>query len=72
MDSTDTIRITVDGFAEVVPVGLNLAELLEVRGESAKITMVEHNGAYVRASELGEVEVKEGDRVEIILPAFGG
>ncbi len=72
MTDTDTIAITVDGFPEDVPAGLDLAGLLELRGESAKTTIVEHNGRYVKVTELGEVVLAEGDRVEIILPAFGG
>ena len=63
MDSAKTIRITVDGFAEDIPARLSLAELLELRGESAKITLVEHNGTYVRATALGEIELAEGDKV---------
>lgn len=72
MDDSDTIRIAVDGFPEEIPAGLDLAQLLERRGESAKITLVEHNGRYVRATDLAAIELMEGDRVEIILPAFGG
>ena len=72
MSDVNTIRITVDGFPEDIPAGLDLAALLELRGESAKITIVEHNGRYVKAGDLTAMELREGDRVEIILPAFGG
>ena len=72
MSDTDTIRITVDGFPEDVPAGLDLAALLELRGEPAKVTIVEHNGRYVKAGDLPKMKLREGDRVEIILPAFGG
>ncbi len=72
MGDDTTIRIAVDGFPEEIPAGLDLAQLLELRGESAKVTMVEHNGRYVRATELADIELRDGDRVEIILPAFGG
>jgi len=72
MDSAETIQITVDGFPEAVPPRLNLARLLELRGESAKTTLIEHNGRYIRSTDLEEIELMAGDRVEIILPAFGG
>ena len=72
VSDTPTIEVTVDGFAEQLPPGLTLAELLQRRGDSPKSTIVEHNGAYVRADRLSDVSVAEGDRIEIILPAFGG
>jgi len=66
------IQITVDGFPEEVGAGMTLAELLAARGEPAKVVMVEHNGVYVPAAELADVSLGQGDRVELILPAFGG
>ncbi len=72
MPETDTIRVTIDGLAETIPAGLTLAQLLEQRGEPVAIAMVERNGEYVRKQRLGEVKVENGDRIEIILPAFGG
>lgn len=62
----------IDGFPEEVPDGIDLARLLEDRGEPAKATVVELNGRYVRAGLLADTKLSEGDVVEIILPAFGG
>jgi thiamine biosynthesis protein ThiS len=69
---TDTIRVDVDGFPEDLPRGLTLEALLARRGDPPSSTIVEHNGSYVRADRLAEVALVDGDRVEIILPAFGG
>lgn len=72
MPETDTIRVTIDGLAETIPAGLTLAKLLQRRGEPVAIAMVEHNGEYVRKDHLPNVRLEEGDRIEVILPAFGG
>jgi len=72
LSERDTIRVVIDGFPEEVEAGIDLARLLDLRGEPAKATVVELNGRYVRADQLTETTLSEGDRVEIILPAFGG
>lgn len=72
MTDQPNIQITVDGFPEEVGAGTTLAALLHARGEPAKVVMVEHNGAYVPSTELNDVSLAPGDRVELILPAFGG
>ena len=72
MTPPDTIEVVVDGFAEQLPAGLTLAELLERRGEPAKVVMAERNGEYVPGPRLATVVLEDGDRVELILPAFGG
>ncbi len=72
MDRPDTITVIVDGMAEQIPAGLTLAQLLERRGEPVKVAMAEHNGDYVPQPRLDSVWLEDGDRIEIILPAFGG
>ena len=72
MTHPTTIPITVDGFPEEVGAGMTLAQLLAARGEPEKVVMVEHNGVYVPSSRLAAVPLSPGDRVELILPAFGG
>ncbi len=72
MDSSTQITLTVDGFAERYPAGLDLATLLRLRGDPAGAAVVEHNGTYVPATALERTILSDGDRVEIILPAFGG
>lgn len=72
MPPDETITVTIDGLEQQIPAGLTLARLLEVRGEPVAIAMVEHNGDYVPKQLLDGVTLADGDRVEIILPAFGG
>jgi sulfur carrier protein len=72
MDHRDSITVIVDGLSEQIPAGLTLAELLERRGEPVKVVMAEHNGDYVPQARLATVRLEDGDRIEIILPAFGG
>lgn len=72
MNSDHTISVTIDGLEEAIPEGLTLAQMLERRGEPMAVAMVERNGEYVPKRQLDEVVVESGDRIEIILPAFGG
>ncbi len=66
------ITITLNG----EPVTARASELLEAflvrQGEPIQRAVVEHNGRYVSHDSLGEVRLEAGDRVEVILPAFGG
>ena len=66
------MQIVVDGFPREVEEGIRLADLLRLLGESLDHALVEVNGAYVHAREYEDRELKSGDRVEIIYPAFGG
>lgn len=66
------MKIVLDGEPERVADGLTVAGLLSARGEPAKHVLVEVNGELVRQAELQRRVLREGDRVEIILPAFGG
>ncbi len=72
MHEDATIAVVIDGLAESVPAGTSLGRLLRDRGEPLKVAMIEHNGALVAPARLDEVVLEDGDRVEVILPAFGG
>lgn len=67
-----TITITVDGLAEEVPQGLGLPQLIELHQAQHKDLIVEINGRFVHPRTYDQVELKDGDRVELIHPAFGG
>jgi thiamine biosynthesis protein ThiS len=66
------IRVHVNDEAHDVPAGTALLALLQQLDEPYKVAVVEHNGAYVSKPDLGAVVLADGDRVEVILPAFGG
>ncbi len=66
------ITITVDGFAERVPAALELPELIERHQAQHKDLVVEVNGRFVHPSRYQGLALHDGDRVELIHPAFGG
>lgn len=68
----DEITIIVDGLAEAAPQGLSLPQLIERHQAQHKDLIVEINGRFVHPREHERVELKHGDRVELIHPAFGG
>ena len=56
---------------EVAP-GSSLLALLEEQGEPYDAALVERNGRLVRGEQLAETALAAGDRIEVVLPAFGG
>lgn len=68
------MRVSVDGEPRQLPDGTNLLELLEQLGEplDGKHCLVEVNGRFVPPGNYRNHRLVEGDRVEIIYPAFGG
>jgi len=72
MAETTALTVIVNGEPHRAAVPLTLLELLEQLGEPIDKAVIEHNGRYVRRPELDGVDLSDGDRVEVILPAFGG
>ncbi len=72
MPSEPQITIIINGEPHPAAPSLSLLALLEHLGEPIDKAVVEHNGRYVRRSDLQAVPIADGDRVEVILPAFGG
>jgi sulfur carrier protein len=72
MHENITIGVVIDGLREEIPAGTSLGQLLEHRGEPLKVAMIEHNGVVVPRGDLRQVVLEDGDRIEVILPAFGG
>jgi sulfur carrier protein len=66
------ITITVDGFNERIPADLGLPGLIERQQAQHKDLLVEVNGRFIHPSQYQGVVLREGDRVELIHPAFGG
>lgn len=66
------MRITINGQERSVPDASTIAEIIEAEGEPRNHVIVEVNGAYLPATHYEACEVAEGDRLEVILPAFGG
>jgi sulfur carrier protein ThiS len=55
-----------------VPAGSSITQLIERFQVQHKDLLVEHNGRFVASKDYGVTKVKAGDRLEFILPAFGG
>ena len=66
------MRIKIDGLLEDVEQGMNLAELIGERNEDTIELIVELNYRFVHRRDYASTRLKEGDRVELIHPAFGG
>ncbi len=66
------MRLMVNGEDKVVQEGLTLAQLLEQEGMPAAHVLVEVNNQYYPSGRLPARVLADGDRVEIILPIFGG
>lgn len=66
------MRVQVNGEPRELEEGLTVAGLLALDREPSVHVLVEVNGALVPSGRHGVHRLAEGDRVEIILPAFGG
>lgn len=66
------MRLFVNGLEQDVPEELTVAQLLEAEGEPTDHVVVEINGIYLPVRQYTSRVLQDGDRVEIILPAFGG
>ena len=66
------MRLRIDGLEDSWPDGLSVGEILRRRGDPADQVLVELNGSLVRRDELERTFPKEGDVIEVILPAHGG
>ncbi len=64
--------MVVDGFAERLPAGLSLAALILRQQSQHKDLVVELNGRFVHPRDYETTLFDQGDRVELIHPAFGG
>ena len=66
------MQIMVNGFAEKIVPGTNLADLIVQLHEQESGLIVEVNGRFVYPKDYETYEVQAGDKIEMIHPAFGG
>ena len=66
------ITIELDGYREKLPAGMNVAQLIKRFGAQQNDLLVELNGRFVHPGDYAATQLSEGDRVELILAAFGG
>ena len=65
------MRVTVNGQERELAAGSSVRDLLVLDREPVGHVVVEVNREYLPRDQYG-VRLREGDRVEIIHPAFGG
>ncbi len=66
------MKISLNGEPHEVARPLSLAALLEALGIDPRRVAVEHNLVVVKRAAYAEVEVREGDTVEIVNFVGGG
>lgn len=72
MQATDTITITVNGEARAVAAGLTVERLLEALGLHPRMVVVEHNREILDRARYGQVEIGDGDVLELVHFVGGG
>lgn len=63
---------TVNGEAVALSAAISIADLLAERGLAGKRVAVERNGEIVPRSKHAGIELKHGDRIEIVIAVGGG
>lgn len=66
------MRVVLNGVERQLAQGATVSAMLAQEGEPADHVLVEINGAYCPPRRYDNTPLAEGDRIEIILPAFGG
>ncbi len=66
------MRLVINGLERDIPEPVTLRQLILAEGDTVDAVLVEVNGALVSARGYDSHPLRDGDRVEIIQPAFGG
>ncbi len=66
------MEVVLNGQARAMRAGVSLAALVGELGLDATHVAIEHNGRVLETSELHDVVLAEGDRLEIVRFVGGG
>ena len=66
------MQVTINGTAREFPQPVTFAQMLEALQLAGKRIAVERNGEIVPRSRLGETQLAEGDRIEVVVAVGGG
>lgn len=66
------IEIQVNGEGRSLPAGTRLLDLLGSLGRDPRTVAVEWNGEILPRARFGEIELRTGDRLEIVHFVQGG
>jgi sulfur carrier protein len=72
VESTQTVRILLNGVSHDLANSMTVQALLEALGIDARRVAVEHNLVVVRRAHYGTELVSDGDEVEIVNFVGGG
>ncbi|MFA5193748.1 MAG: sulfur carrier protein ThiS [Verrucomicrobiia bacterium] len=67
-----TANITANGKATVIELPCRITDFIQRQGLDPRIVIVEYNGEPLRRDQFGGVELKEGDKLEVVRIVAGG
>lgn len=69
---TTTANIIANGKATTVTLPCRLPEFIQRQGLDPRIVIVEYNGEPLRREQFADVELREGDKLEVVRIVAGG
>ncbi len=66
------MKITLNGQTIELKSALNITQLLEQQGYAGMLVAVAHNKAFVPKTQRDNIQLGEGDEIEIVAPMQGG
>ncbi len=66
------ITLNINGTNRTFPATLNVAELVEQLGYTGKRIALERNGEIVPRSTYANVQLADGDKLEVVVAVGGG
>jgi sulfur carrier protein len=66
------LRVTANGRAFEVPAGTTVATFIRSRDLDPRYVVVERNGEPLERARYDEVELSDGDRLELVRAVAGG
>jgi sulfur carrier protein len=66
------INLTINGASRTFSSTLNVAELIEQLGYTGKRIALERNGEIVPRSTYSQVQLADGDKLEVVVAVGGG
>ena len=70
--SSNITRIEANGILRSVQTPCSVADFVAGCGYKSTQVVVEHNGNVLARNELAHTMLKDGDRLEVIVPVAGG
>ncbi len=64
--------IIANGESRQIELPCTMEKFLSLSGWRPTQVVVEHNGSVVARTTVGDIQLKDGDRLEVIVPVAGG